>query len=172
MEREGIAYVPERVAIPPQWTVRGALVAYAMLGDLGDDAPERVEAALRRLGLEELADRRVGRLSKGNVQRLAIAQALLGDRELMVLDEPTDGLDPVWIAELRDASWPSGARPTPRACSSWPRTTSPRSSGSPTACWYSTRGGCSSELEPGGDGGGGLEAAFLRRVALEREGAA
>ncbi len=101
VERHGIAYVPERVAIPAQWTVRGALTAYAMLGDLGDDARERVEAALRRLGLEQLAERRVGQLSKGNVQRLAIAQALLGDRELMVLDEPTDGLDPVWIAELR-----------------------------------------------------------------------
>jgi ABC-2 type transport system ATP-binding protein len=99
-ERHGIAYVPERVAIPGQWTVRGALMAYAMLGDL-EDAPDRVDAALRRLGMEELADRKVGRLSKGNLQRLAIAQALLGDRELMVLDEPTDGLDPVWIAELR-----------------------------------------------------------------------
>jgi ABC-2 type transport system ATP-binding protein len=102
VERHGIAYVPERVAIPGQWTVREALTAYAMLGDLGDDAAERVDAAMRRLGLEDLAERRVGRLSKGNVQRLAIAQALLGDRELMVLDEPTDGLDPVWIAELRE----------------------------------------------------------------------
>lgn len=107
VERHGIAYVPERVAIPPQWTVRGALTAYAMLGNLGVDAAGRVEAAMRRLGLEELAGRKVGRLSKGNVQRLAIAQALLGERELMVLDEPTDGLDPVWIAELREivAEW-------------------------------------------------------------------
>ena len=56
---------------------------------------------MRRLGLEELAGRKVRALSKGNLQRLAIAQALLGDRKLMVLDEPTDGLDPVWIARLR-----------------------------------------------------------------------
>jgi ABC-2 type transport system ATP-binding protein len=41
-------------------------------------------------------------LSKGNVQRLALAQALLCDRQILVLDEPTDALDPVWIAELRD----------------------------------------------------------------------
>jgi ABC-2 type transport system ATP-binding protein len=106
-ERHGVAYVPERVAIPGWWTVRGALRAYAMLGHLGDDAWDRVEAALGRLGLEPLAERRVGRLSKGNVQRVAIAQALLGDRKLMVLDEATDGLDPVWIAELREivAEW-------------------------------------------------------------------
>ena len=100
-ERHGIAYVPERVAIRAGWTVRGALRAYAMLGDLGEDSRVRVDAALARLGLEELADRRVGTLSKGNVQRLGIAQTLLADRKLMVLDEPTDGLDPVWIAELR-----------------------------------------------------------------------
>jgi ABC-type multidrug transport system ATPase subunit len=101
-ESHGVAYVPERVAIPPWWTVRGALTAYAMLGELGDDAHERVEAAMGRLGLLPLATRRVGRLSKGNVQRLALAQAILGNRSLMVLDEPTDGLDPLWIAELRE----------------------------------------------------------------------
>ena len=100
-ERHGIGYVPERVAIPRRWTVRGALRAYAMLGDLGDDARERVDAAIARLGLGELEDRPVGALSKGNLQRLAIAQTLLADRKLMVLDEPTDGLDPLWIAELR-----------------------------------------------------------------------
>jgi ABC-2 type transport system ATP-binding protein len=101
-EHHGIAYVPERVSIPPRWTVRGALRTYAMLGELGADAWERVDAALERLGLTPLAGRRIGTLSKGNLQRVAIAQALLGERSLMVLDEPTDGLDPVWIAELRE----------------------------------------------------------------------
>ena len=101
VERNGVAYVPERTAIPPTWSVRGALHAFGMLGNLGEDARERVEGAMERLGLTELAERRVGTLSKGNLQRLAIAQMLLGDRRLMVLDEPTDGLDPVWIAELR-----------------------------------------------------------------------
>lgn len=100
-ERRGVAYVPERVAIPRGWTVRGALRAYAALADLDADADARVEAAMDRLGLTPLADRRVAALSKGNVQRLAIAQALLAERDLMVLDEPTDALDPVWIAELR-----------------------------------------------------------------------
>jgi ABC-type multidrug transport system ATPase subunit len=101
VERHGVAYVPERVAIPPQWTVRGALEAYAMLDAAGEDVGDRIEAALRRLGIAPLAERRVGALSKGNLQRLALAQMLLYDRKLMVLDEPTDGLDPVWIAELR-----------------------------------------------------------------------
>jgi ABC-type multidrug transport system ATPase subunit len=106
-ERRGISYVPERVAIPPGRSVRGATEAYAMLGNAGEDAADRVESALSRLGLEPLADRKVGTLSKGNLQRLAIAQTLLADRKVMVLDEPTDGLDPVWIAELRKivADW-------------------------------------------------------------------
>jgi ABC-type multidrug transport system ATPase subunit len=100
-EREGVAYVPEKVTIPRHWTVRGALRAYAMLGNLEADAWNRVDAAIHRLGLDPIADRRIDALSKGNLQRLALAQAILGERRLMVLDEPTDGLDPVWIAELR-----------------------------------------------------------------------
>lgn len=102
VEKHGVAYVPERVAIPGWWTTRGALEAYAALGDVGADTDARVDAALDRLGLAPLSDRRVDALSKGNVQRLAIAQALLADRQLMVLDEPTDALDPVWIARLRE----------------------------------------------------------------------
>lgn len=110
VQEHGVSYVPERVAIPGRWTARGALEAYAALGGVGADTAERIEQALRRLGLEPLADRRVAALSKGNVQRLAIAQAILADRRLMVLDEPTDGLDPVWIARLRDivAGWRAG----------------------------------------------------------------
>jgi ABC-type multidrug transport system ATPase subunit len=106
-QRYGVAYVPERVAIPRGWTVRVALMAYAMLDGLGSEARDRVEHAISRLGLAPLADRRVGALSKGNLQRLAIAQMLLAQRRLMVLDEPTDGLDPVWVAELRKivAEW-------------------------------------------------------------------
>jgi len=107
VESAGVAYVPERVTIPRHWTVRESLRAYAMMGDLGDDAWDRVEASLDRLGLTGLASRRVGALSKGNLQRLGIAQALLADRQLLVLDEPTDGLDPVWIVEFRSilAEW-------------------------------------------------------------------
>lgn len=107
VERHGISYLPERIAIPPGWTVRGALVAYAMLDGLGAEAGDRIDAALHRLGLTALARRKVGALSKGNLQRLAIAQLLLADRKLLVLDEPTDGLDPVWVARLREivAEW-------------------------------------------------------------------
>lgn len=105
-ERRGVAYVPDRVSLPPAWTVRHALEAFAALGEVERPA-ERIQKVLRRLGLAEIAGRRVSALSKGNLQRLAIAQALLGDRKVMVMDEGTDGLDPEWVARVREmlAEW-------------------------------------------------------------------
>jgi ABC-2 type transport system ATP-binding protein len=105
-ERHGIAYVPDRVSLPPAWTVSGALHAFTALGEV-EKPSERIERMMRRMGLTELAGRRVSALSKGNLQRLALAQALLGDRKVMVLDEGTDGLDPEWVARIRDmlAEW-------------------------------------------------------------------
>ena len=106
VERHGIAHVPESATLPPHWTVRGALEAFAALGEVPDH-PARIDAALERLGLESVAKRHVGTLSKGTVQRLALAQAVLGDRRVMVLDEPETGLDPEWIYRLRGivADW-------------------------------------------------------------------
>lgn len=105
-ERFGVGYVPERPAIPPRWTTRGALHAYVALGR-SDRWAERIDHGLRELGLESLADRRVGALSKGNLQRLALAQALLEPRRILILDEPTDGVDPEWTARIREiiARW-------------------------------------------------------------------
>jgi ABC-2 type transport system ATP-binding protein len=106
VERSGVGYVPERVDVPPRWRVRGALTAYALLGDV-EHPGDRVDAVLTLLGLVPLADRRVAALSKGNLQRLALAQALLGPRTLLILDEPTDGMDPEWVARTREilAAW-------------------------------------------------------------------
>ncbi|HEX2205112.1 MAG TPA: ABC transporter ATP-binding protein [Longimicrobium sp.] len=105
-ERHGVAYVPELPAVPPRWTVRGALAFYAALGEV-PEAEARVDEVLARMELAEAAERRAGTLSKGGLQRLALGQALLGERKVMVLDEPTTGLDPEWVARLRDvvAAW-------------------------------------------------------------------
>src|SRR4029078_8492333 len=54
------------------------------------------------LGLEEHRNKKVKALSKGNLQRLGFAQALLRDERILVLDEPTHGLDPVWTQRFRD----------------------------------------------------------------------
>jgi len=103
VERHGVSYLSELVNIPPAWRVTSALRRYGILagvpaGALGD----RVEQMIVTLGLDEHRTKRVRQLSKGNLQRLGLAQALLGDASVIVLDEPTHGLDPVWTQRFRD----------------------------------------------------------------------
>jgi ABC-type multidrug transport system ATPase subunit len=103
VERNGIGYLSELVAIPPGWTVESALQRYALLAGLADDAvSERVERAIARLGLAEHRHKRIKQLSKGSEQRVGLAQALLRDERVLILDEPTHGLDPVWTQRFRD----------------------------------------------------------------------
>ncbi|HUG40337.1 MAG TPA: ABC transporter ATP-binding protein [Longimicrobiales bacterium] len=111
IRRHGAAYLPERFRLPAEWTVAGALRALARLDGLGPDAAgPRVRDTLERLGLTDYEGRALGTLSRGLNQRLGLAQALLAGRDLVVLDEPTEGLDPLWrvrfreiVSELREA---------------------------------------------------------------------
>ena len=64
--------------------------------------PEAVGRIIERLGLAAYADRRAGTLSHGNAQRLGLAKALLHDPRLVILDEPSNGLDPAGIVEIRE----------------------------------------------------------------------
>jgi ABC-2 type transport system ATP-binding protein len=63
---------------------------------------ERVDAMLAKVNLTEAKDRPIGRFSKGMMQRVGLAQALLHDPELLILDEPLSGLDPIGRKEIRD----------------------------------------------------------------------
>jgi ABC-type multidrug transport system ATPase subunit len=103
VEHHGVGYLSELVNIPPAWRVQQALHRYALLtGVPADELDVRVERSIERLGLEEHRSKRVRQLSKGNLQRLGLAQALLHDERIVVLDEPTHGLDPVWTQRFRD----------------------------------------------------------------------
>jgi ABC-type multidrug transport system ATPase subunit len=103
IEREGVAYLPELMTIPLQWTVESALDRLATLNGI---APAERLAARERVidavGIGEHRSKRLKALSKGNLQRLGLAQALLSERRVVVFDEPTHGLDPLWTARFRD----------------------------------------------------------------------
>ncbi len=98
----GAGYLPERFRLPPGWRVRAALEALAAL-DRVPDPDARAGAVITQLGLEEHAGKRIRELSRGLLQRVGIAQALLAQRDLVVLDEPTEGLDPIWRLRLRES---------------------------------------------------------------------
>jgi ABC-2 type transport system ATP-binding protein len=102
VESRGVGYLTELVAVPPRWTVQGSLRRFAVLGGLNGSARRRVEAAIEVVGLGEHRSKTVKQLSKGTLQRLGLALALLSDRELVILDEPTHGLDPLWTQRFRD----------------------------------------------------------------------
>lgn len=102
VERNGIGYLSELVAIPPRWKLEEALRRYAILAGVSADATARIENVIELLGLDGQRGKRVKQLSKGNLQRLALAQALLREDQVLILDEPTHGLDPVWTQRFRD----------------------------------------------------------------------
>jgi ABC-2 type transport system ATP-binding protein len=100
--RRKIGYLPENVPIYPEMTVEGFLWFVGALKHLPRARRrERLLVVLAQCGLEEVASKIVKRLSKGYRQRLGLAQALLHDPEVLILDEPTVGLDPRQIIEVR-----------------------------------------------------------------------
>ena len=102
--RRRIGYLPERLLLPPAFTAIAFLQSVARLKGLDARAArDQIPRALQAVGLEEEAwTRRTGGFSKGMKQRTGLASALLGEPDLLVLDEPTDGIDPLGRARIRD----------------------------------------------------------------------
>lgn len=101
--RRAIGYLPETPPLYPEMNVQGYLSFVARLKDVpGKCVREAVERAMERCGLSDVRRRVIAALSKGFRQRIGIAQAIVHDPEVLILDEPTVGLDPIQIREIRE----------------------------------------------------------------------
>ncbi|MBR5231526.1 MAG: ABC transporter ATP-binding protein [Clostridia bacterium] len=101
--RQHVGYLPEIPPLYDEMTVEGYL---KFVSDLRmvvrSDIKEHVRDVAEKTGLKDVLGRRIGNLSKGYRQRVGLAQALCGDPRVLILDEPTVGLDPRQTAELRE----------------------------------------------------------------------
>jgi ABC-2 type transport system ATP-binding protein len=101
--REQVGYVPEDAPLYPHMRVREFLAFMGRVrGVDGATLRRAIDDVVARLACNPVVDTPIGRLSRGYRQRVAIAQALLGRPKLLVLDEPTNGLDPRQIIEVRE----------------------------------------------------------------------
>ncbi len=96
-----IGYLPSDVRMYPHLTARENLEFFAALSGV-HDRRAAVDETLAYLGCADLADRRVGSFSTGMRQRIGIAQAIVHRPQVLFLDEPTTGLDPAGVRQLRD----------------------------------------------------------------------
>jgi len=101
--RERIGYLPENHRYPPFLTANQTLLHFGRLQGLsGPGLRERAAKLLQTVGLGQWSAVKIKKFSKGMLQRLGLAQALINDPEVLFLDEPTDGVDPVGRKEIRD----------------------------------------------------------------------
>jgi len=101
--KKKIGYLPENPPLYPEMTVKEYL---SFAGEIkkvpSAELPARMERIMETVGIADVAGRLVNNLSKGYKQRVGLAQAMIGDPEILILDEPTPGLDPKQILEIRD----------------------------------------------------------------------
>jgi len=101
--RRPIGYLPENHRFPTYMTGRSMLDFYGALSGMDSGVRKtRIAELLALVGLEQWGDVRVGKYSKGMLQRVGLAQALMHSPSLLILDEPSDGVDPVGRRQIRD----------------------------------------------------------------------
>ncbi|WP_458412053.1 ABC transporter ATP-binding protein [Schinkia sp. CFF1] len=99
MYKSLFSYMPDAMAFPK---VLSGYEVLSFFADLSNVPKARVDLLLERVGLSRDKDKKVRDYSKGMQQRLALAQSLLPEAPLLILDEPTNGLDPYWVREFKN----------------------------------------------------------------------
>ncbi len=101
--RRHVGYLPEGHKIPGYLTARQAMSIFGRMSGMESDAIQRRTALLLdRVGIGQWGDVRIKKFSKGMTQRLGLAMAMIHEPKVLLLDEPTDGVDPVGRREIRD----------------------------------------------------------------------
>ena len=97
---KSVGYVQELPNLPPFLTGRQVLQLSARIKGVNKD---EIDELLALVGMTDFADKQIAKYSKGMVQRIAIAEALLGDPEVLIMDEPNIGVDPIFSLHIREA---------------------------------------------------------------------
>lgn len=100
--RKIIGYLPETPPLYPDMSVRDYMMFAAKVRGISNrECKNAVDRVIEKCSLKDVAHRIIGRLSKGYQQRVGLAQAMVHDPDILILDEPTIGLDPIQIIEIR-----------------------------------------------------------------------